>query len=99
MLRQMLAALEEKQRLVALLRAYVDARQQTVQVVIGLEADMPDLPEMSNFVLIGAPTRLGQDHSGTLAVIAPTRVEYGKTMDAVAFIAQLSDRILHLPQP
>ncbi len=99
MLRQMLAALEEKQRLVALLSAYVDARQQTVRVVVGLEADLPDLPELRNFVLIGAPARLGQDHSGALAVIAPTRVEYGRTMDAVAFIAQLSDRILQLPQP
>ncbi len=49
---------------------------------------------MSNFVLIGAPTRLGGDHSGTLAVIAPTRVEYGKTMDAVAFVAQLASRLL-----
>ncbi len=97
-LRQMLTALEEKQRLVALLRAYVDARQQTVRVVVGLESDLPELPEMSNFVLIGAPTRLGHDHSGTLAVIAPTRVEYGKTIDAVAFIAQLADRILQPPQ-
>ncbi len=97
MLRQMLAALEEKQRLVTLLRAYVDAHQQTVRVVVGLEADLPELPEMSNFVLIAAPTRLGENHSGTLAVIAPTRVEYGKTIDAVGFIAQLSDRILQLP--
>ncbi len=98
MLRQMLAALEEKQRLVALLRAYVDARQQTVRVVVGLEGDLPDMPEMSNFVLIGAPTRLGQDHSGSLAVIAPTRVEYGKTIDAIAFIARLAERILQPPQ-
>ncbi len=99
MLRQMLAALEEKHRLVALLNAYVDARRQTVRVVVGLEGDLPDLPEMSNFVLIGAPTRLGEHHSGSLAVIAPTRVEYGKTMDAVAFVAQLSDRILQLREP
>ncbi len=99
MLRQMLAALEEKQRLVALLSAYVDARQQTVRVVVGLEGDLPDLPEMSNFVLIGAPTRLGENHSGSLAVIAPTRVEYGKTIDAGAFVAQLSDRILQLREP
>lgn len=98
MLRQMLAALEEKQRLIALLSAYVDARQQTVRVVVGLEGDMPELPEMSNFVLIGAPARLGRNYSGTLAVIAPTRVEYGKTIDAVAFIAQLSDRILQTGQ-
>ena len=98
MLRQMLTALEEKQRLVALLSAYVDARQQTVRVVVGLEGDMPDLPEMSNFVLIGAPARMGNDHSATVAVIAPTRLEYGRTMDAVAFIAQLSDRILQTGQ-
>ncbi len=93
-LRQMLAALEEKQRLVALLRAYVDTRQQTVRVVVGLETELPELPEMSNFVLIGAPTRLGGDHSGTVAVIAPTRVEYGKTIDAIAFVAQLAGRLL-----
>ena len=96
MLRQMLAALEEKQRLVALLSAYIDARQQTVRVVVGLEDTLPGLPEMSNFVLIGAPTRLGESRSGTLAVIAPTRVEYGKTIDAVAFLAQLSSSILQL---
>ncbi len=96
-LRQMLLALEEKQRLVALLSAYVDARQQTVRVVVGLEGDLPEMPEMSNFVLIGAPTRLGAHQVGSLAVIAPTRVEYGKTIDAVAFVAQLADRIL--PQP
>ncbi len=99
MLRQMLQALEERQRLITLLRAYVDARQQTVRVVIGLESDLPELPEMSNFVLIGAPTRLGHNSTGTLAVIAPTRVEYGKTIDAVAFIAQLSERILQLTAP
>ena len=96
LLRQMLGALEERQRVIALLQAYVDARQQTVRVVVGLEREVP---EMSNFVLIGAPTRLGQDHSGTLAVVAPMRVEYRETIDAVAFIAQLSERILRLPQP
>jgi heat-inducible transcriptional repressor len=67
-------------------------------VVVGLEDDMPELPEMSNFVLIGAPARMGNDHSATVAVIAPTRLEYGRTMDAVAFIAQLSDRILQTGQ-
>ncbi len=93
MLRQMLEALEEKQRLIALLSAYVDANQQTVRVVVGLE---DSLPEMGNFVLIGAPTRLGENRSGALAVIAPTRVEYSKTMDAVAFVAQLPGSLLRL---
>ena len=34
-LRQMLAGLEAKQRLVELLNAYVDGRQQEVRVVVG----------------------------------------------------------------
>jgi len=36
-LRLMLSALEAKQQLIELLNAYVDARQQTVRVVVGLE--------------------------------------------------------------
>ena len=90
-LRQMLGALETKQRLIELLDAYVDARQQSVRVVVGLEATVP---EMRNLVLIGAPARLGTQNLGTLAVIGSTRIDYQETINAVSFIAQLSDRIL-----
>ncbi|HEY0785876.1 MAG TPA: heat-inducible transcriptional repressor HrcA [Acidobacteriaceae bacterium] len=95
LLRQMLAALETRERLIALLNAYVDARQQTVRVVVGLEDTMP---EMGNFVLVGAPTRLGLHRTGTVAVIAPTRMQYQETIGAVSFIAQLSGRLLQGPQ-
>lgn len=94
-LRQMLAALEAKQRLIELLNAYVDARQQSVRVVVGLGEAMP---EMSELVLFGAPTRLGIDSLGTVAVLAPTRIQYQETISAVSFIAQLSERILQVPQ-
>jgi len=89
-LRQMLKALEAKQRMVELLNAYVDARQQTVRVVIGLEDAMP---EMQNLVLIGAPARLGAENFGTVAVIGPTRMQYQETMNAVSYITRISDRI------
>jgi heat-inducible transcriptional repressor len=72
LLGQMLAALETKQRLIALLNAYVDARQQTVRVQVGLEESMP---EMSNFVLIGAPAIHLGVHAGSIAIIAPTRIQ------------------------
>lgn len=94
-LRQLLNALEAKQRLIELLNAYVDSRQQSVRVVVGLEESFP---EMRNLVLIGAPTRLGAESLGTVAVIAPTRIQYQETINAVSFIAQLSDRILQPPQ-
>jgi heat-inducible transcriptional repressor len=90
-LRQLLSALETKQRLIELLDAYVDAHQQTVRVVVGLEETMP---EMRNLVLIGAPARFGTQSLGTVAVIGSTRIDYQETINAVSFIAQLSDRIL-----
>jgi heat-inducible transcriptional repressor len=90
-LRQLLTALEAKQRLIELLSAYVDARQQAVRVVVGLEEAIPD---MQNMVLIGAGTRLGEESVGTVAVLAPTRIQYSETIQAVSYIAQLSERIL-----
>src|ERR1700739_2522577 len=90
-LRRLLSALETKQRLIELLDAYVDARQQAVRVVVGLEET---IPEMRNLVLIGAPARLGTQSLGTVAVIGSTRIAYQDTINAVSYIAQLSDRIL-----
>lgn len=89
-LRTMLKALEAKERLIELLNAYVDAHQQTVRVVVGLEEA---IPEMHNLVLIGSSARMGGANVGTVAVIGPTRIQYEETMNAVAYIAQLSDRI------
>jgi len=93
-LRQMLLALEAKQRLVALLTAYVDGSQQEVRVVVGLDESSP---AMQDLVLIGAPVRLGASNLGTVAVIAPTRIQYQEMIQAVRYIARLSERILDVP--
>ena len=98
-MRQMLLALEAKQRLVELLTAYVDGRQQEVRVVVGL--GMAGLDEasqaMQDLVLIGAPARLHGANLGTVAVIAPTRIQYQEMIQAVSYIARLSERILESP--
>ena len=93
-LRQMLIALEAKQRLVELLNAYVDARQHEVRVVIGLEEAMP---AMQDLVLVGAPARFNAESMGTVAVIAPTRMQYQEMIQAVSYIARLSERVLDSP--
>ncbi|MDR3749897.1 MAG: heat-inducible transcription repressor HrcA [Terracidiphilus sp.] len=93
-LRQMLLALEAKQRLVELLNAYVDGRQQEVRVVVGLDEASP---AMQDLVLIGASARLGGANLGTVAVIAPTRIQYQEMIQAVRYIARLSERILEVP--
>ena len=89
-LRQLLATLEEKQRIVDLLSAYLDVRQEAVRVIVGLEDAMPHL---NNFVLIGTPARVGDEVMGSLAVIGPTRMDYEHTITAVSYIARLFDRI------
>ncbi len=89
-LRQLLATLEEKQRIVDLLSAYLDTRQEAVRVVVGLEDAMPHL---NNFVLIGTPARVGDEVMGSLAVIGPTRMDYENTITAVSYIARLFDRL------
>ncbi len=93
-LRQLLATLEEKQLVVDLLSAYVDARQEAVRVVVGLEETMPHL---SNFVLIGAPARVGDEVMGSLAVIGPTRMDYEHTISAVSYIARMFDQLWNEP--
>jgi heat-inducible transcriptional repressor len=91
-LQQMLKTLEEKGRVVELLSAYLDVKQEAVRVVIGLDET---LPSMSNFVLIGAPARVGHEVMGSLAVIGPTRIDYQHTITAVSYIARLFDKVLN----
>jgi heat-inducible transcriptional repressor len=89
-LRQLLATLDEKQRMVDLLSAYLDVGQEAVRVVVGLEEAAPHL---TNFVLIGTPARVGDEVIGSLAVIGPTRMDYEHTITAVSYIARLFDQV------
>jgi heat-inducible transcriptional repressor len=91
-LREVLAALEAKQRLVELLDAYIDAEQESVRVIFDLEEQAP---EMAGLVLIAAPARMAGEGRGTVGVIGPKRMHYENTMNAVSYIAQVFERMLH----
>jgi heat-inducible transcriptional repressor len=91
-LRELLKTLEEKQKVVELLGAYLDTKQEAVRVVIGLE-EAP--PLLSNFVLIGAPARVGSEVMGSLAVIGPKRIDYQQAITAVSYIARMFDKVLN----
>jgi heat-inducible transcriptional repressor len=91
-LQELLQTLEEKQKVVDLLNAYLDTKQEAVRVVIGLDQA---LPQMRNFVLIGAPARVGDEVIGSLAVLGPTRLDYQHTITAVSYIARLFDKVLN----
>jgi len=92
-LRAMLSALEEKQRLIELLNAYIDSRQDSVRVVFDLERQDPG---MAGLVLIAAPARVSRstgDTLGTVAILGPRRMNYQSAIDAVGYIAQLLHRM------
>jgi heat-inducible transcriptional repressor len=90
-LREMLTALEAKERLIELLNAYVDAKQESVRVVFDLE---DHAPEMAGLVLIAAPARVAGENLGSVGVIGPKRMNYPSNMNAVAYVAQMLERAL-----
>ncbi len=89
-LKEMLAALEARQRLVDLLNAYIDAKQESVRVIFDMDEQAP---EMAGLVLIAAPARVGGENRGTVGVIGPQRMNYEKAMNAVGYIAQVFERM------
>jgi heat-inducible transcriptional repressor len=88
-MRSVLGALEEKERLVDLLDRTLASGG--VQVLIGAETQLGDSPDLS---LIAA--RYGREGggSGTLGVIAPTRVDYQKVVPLVSFAARVLTDVL-----
>lgn len=85
-LRERLAALETKERLVALLTAYVDKLEGSVRVVFDMEEHTP---EMHGLVLVAAPAMIDGSRRGTLGVIGTHRMRYADTINAVGYVAQL----------
>jgi heat-inducible transcriptional repressor len=89
-LRDLLAAIEEKHRLVAVLNACIDTPE-PVHVQIGVK-------EISqggeNLALISAPYMTHDQMQGSLGVLGPTRMHYERAMTAVAYVAQLFSETL-----
>jgi heat-inducible transcriptional repressor len=87
-LRALMGMVEEKQRLVRLLNAYIDGPGLTV--VIGTEHTEP---ELSPFSLI-ASTYFDGRSTGLVGVLGPTRMRYSRAINAVHDAAQAVGRVL-----
>jgi heat-inducible transcriptional repressor len=86
-LRAMLSALEEKQRIIELLNAYMDTSAGPVRVIFDLEQQDPS---MSGLVLIAAPGKGSGESS--IAILGPRRMNYQSAIHAVGYVAQLLHR-------
>ncbi|MGH9327821.1 MAG: heat-inducible transcriptional repressor HrcA [Terriglobia bacterium] len=84
-------AIEEKAKVVKILSACLDAPHGGVQALIGHEN--PNL-EMRQCSVIIAPYHYRQRPVGALGVIGPTRMEYDRAITTVAYVAQVTSRLL-----
>ncbi|MGH9804577.1 MAG: heat-inducible transcriptional repressor HrcA [Candidatus Acidiferrales bacterium] len=89
--RELLQALEEKERLAQLLADCVESPEQPLRVVIGLERLSP---AMKDFALIGARYGRGVRLSGSLGLLGRTRMDYDRAVTAVAYVAKFFDRVM-----
>jgi heat-inducible transcriptional repressor len=89
-LRELLEAIEEKHRLVALLNACIETPE-PVFVQIGVKEFSPG---GENIALISAPYSHSDRVQGSLGVLGPTRMHYERAMTAVAYVAQLFSEAL-----
>jgi heat-inducible transcriptional repressor len=92
-LRELLQTLEEKTRLVKILNECLDGDRapREVRVVIG---DENAAPSMKRCAVFTASYQLHGDVSGTIGVVGPTRIEYGRTMAVVNYLARFIERAL-----
>jgi heat-inducible transcriptional repressor len=91
-IRSYLRTFEEKERLLGLLDQTLAAGG--VQVLIGSETELEDLADIS---LISAHYKRGGVKAGTVGVIGPTRMDYGKIVPLVGFTAQTISSVLDGP--
>ena len=84
-MRDLLRALEEKQRLVELLDRFLEEMPGGVQVRVGLEEAHPAMKELA---LIGITLALPSGHTAKIAVLGPMRMQYERVMGAVLHIGR-----------
>lgn len=94
-LRELLRTIGEKTRLMQILTECVGREAHDydgVHVVIGTENRTPSL---QNCTLISAPYRVGTGTAvGTLSVLGPTRIEYGRMISIVSYVAKTLERLM-----
>jgi len=84
-LRELMRALEEKQRLIELLDRFLEQPAGELEVHVGLEEAHPTMKDLA---LIGMTVRMGSGLPAKVAVLGPMRMHYERVMAAVLQISR-----------
>lgn len=87
-IRGILAALDEKERLLELINKELERR---VEVFIGQEMECEDIDNCS---LVVSRYRSRHGQSGRIAVLGPTRMDYKRVVSALDYLSSLMEEIL-----
>ena len=91
-LRELLHIFEEKNRLVQLLNECLSSG---VQTLVGLRIGTENsLPSLHGCTVITASYCYGNQMIGSLGVVGPVRMQYGRTINVVSYVAQMLERAL-----
>jgi heat-inducible transcriptional repressor len=87
--RSILEALEEKSKIVRILTQCIEG--EGIHIIIGSESHDPELKGLS---FVSAPYKFHDEAVGTLGILGPTRMEYGRMVPLVDHLAKVVSKIL-----
>ncbi len=90
-MRALLETIEQKSRLALLLSQCIREDTEEVRIAIGAENAIPGIEECT---LITSRYTVDNTTQGSLGILGPTRMEYGKAISLVDYVAKLFGRVL-----
>jgi heat-inducible transcriptional repressor len=83
--------IEQKSRLAALISRCIEGDTQEVRIIIGSENALPGIEDCT---LIASRYVVDEKTQGSLGILGPTRMEYGRAISLVDYVARLFGRVL-----
>ena len=90
-MRSLFETIEEKSRLASLISQCIKGDTQEVRITIGAENALPGIEDCT---LITSPFRVDENTQGSLAILGPTRMEYGRAISLVEYVARLFGQLI-----
>ena len=90
-MRALFETIEQKSKLASLISQCIKEDTQEVRITIGAENNLPGIEDCS---LITSRYVVDDKTHGSLGILGPTRMEYGKVISLVDYVARLFGRVL-----
>lgn len=90
-MRALFETIEQKSRLATLISQCIRADSQEVKITIGNENALPGIEDCT---LITSRYAVDEKTHGSLGILGPTRMEYGRAISLVEYVARIFGRVL-----